>query len=222
MNRPWSSFQIDPPLSGPENMSRDLDLMRAAERGESHARVYTWTGPWISLGRFQSPDRDLLDPELVPWVMRPTGGKAVLHGHDLTIGLAIPLEDGEYRRLKSAYRRVIEPVVASLRACGMPALLGEDSRVANSEHSSADCFLGVAANDVVHEQTGQKVCGCALRFTRAAVLLQASIPVQSPLVEPSRVFAAAHSFAPAQWEHDRFTEELRRNLTRTLISSRSD
>ena len=35
---------------------------------------------------------------------------------------------------------------------------------------------------------GRKVCGCALKFTRNAILLQASIPIGEPLVEPGLLF----------------------------------
>jgi hypothetical protein len=52
---------------------------------------------------------------------------------------------------------------------------------------------------MVCERTGLKVCGCALRMTQGAVLVQASIPVGEPLVETSAVFAlpAASGFLPS-------------------------
>ena len=74
-------------------MARDAELLERAERGESAARVYSWDGAWVSLGRFQRPEKALLRSEEIDWVMRPTGGKAVLHGHDVTVGIALPLRD---------------------------------------------------------------------------------------------------------------------------------
>src|SRR4051812_23191761 len=112
-------------------MERDIRLLDSAENGVAGCRIYTWDGPWVSLGRFQSPDRDLVDPERSNWVMRPTGGKAVLHGHDVTVGLAVPLRlldlTGQ-RSLKAVYRLVIGPLVEGLRACGIPARLAEETQ----------------------------------------------------------------------------------------------
>src|ERR1044071_8581320 len=106
-------------FDGPFNMAHDARLLEQAERGVIGHRVYGWTGPWISLGCYQNPERDLLDSNLVPWVMRPTGGKAVLHGHDVTVGLTFPLvvlsdRSGEpveklARSIKAVYRLAIDP-----------------------------------------------------------------------------------------------------------------
>ena len=101
-------------FDGPFNMTEDARLLSVAEEGRAGWRVYGWDGPWISLGCYQSASKDLLDPELVPFVMRPTGGKAVLHGHDVTVGLALPLsllsevsgieEEKLARSLRTVYR----------------------------------------------------------------------------------------------------------------------
>jgi lipoate-protein ligase A len=209
-------FTVDPSLDGHENMRRDSALLDRAEEGVASCRVYSWTGPWVSLGRFQNATRDLMDPDLIPWVMRPTGGKAVLHGHDITVGLAMPLDlvpasEGP-RSLQRAYRFAIRPLVEALRACGVPAAMGEDTSFIRSGLSSADCFVGNSPNDVVHEQTGLKVCGCALRFTRQALLLQASIPIGPPLVEPALLFQEPHRDSPGNWQDERFAEALQQSL----------
>lgn len=184
-------------LPGPECMARDVALLQRAEEGEFGLRIYTWDGPWVSLGRFQRAERALLHPAETKWVLRPTGGKAVLHGHDITIGLAAPLAaiGVDSRSVGAAYRVIIRPIVAALQALGAPAALGEDTRFVASAGATADCFAHVAPNDVVHRETGQKVCGCALKLTDRAVLVQASIPAGPPLLDPGEVFAAPHAAA---------------------------
>src|SRR5688572_18868633 len=152
-----------PLLDGHLSMAEDARLLSLAEAGTTGWRVYGWDGPWVSLGCYQSASKDLLEPELVPWVMRPTGGKAALHGHDVTVGLAVPLSllseaygvevQNLARSLRTVYRLAIAPIVGALCECGQPAVLGE-------EHSSgdkrtgigkvADCFAFTSANDVVH------------------------------------------------------------------------
>lgn len=199
-------------LDGVENMARDRLLLAAAERGALSARVYRWNGPWVSLGMFQIPERDLLDPERVPWVMRPTGGKAVLHGHDETIGLAAPIDilGAESRSIKAIYRAIIRPIVRSLDTCGLPAVLAADRRSEDQTRAfrTADCFAHTSPNDVVDPATGVKVCGCALRVTDRAVLVQASIPNGCPLVDPQTVFAHAATPYLRSWDGERLSEAL--------------
>lgn len=183
---------VDGPSSGPKNMARDERLWEAAESGIAGARIYTWEGPWVTLGRFQSPKRALAPGTDVPWINRPTGGRAVLHGHDVTVGLAVPLAalgvpPGRERSLKCVYRAVTGPLLEALRACGLSAQMAEDVDRRRLETGSADCFASAYGLDIVGSD-GQKVCGCALRIGPTACLLQASVPARPPLVDPATVF----------------------------------
>lgn len=211
-------------FNGQFNMAEDARLLTEAERGSVGWRVYGWDGPWVSLGHYQDPERDLLDPGRVPWVMRPTGGKAVLHGHDVTVGLAAPLaalaEWGEpseaeklARSLKAVYRRAIAPILEAMNACGVPAVLGEEFKKPprplpeDSEKGAgktSDCFAVVSPNDVVDARTGLKVCGCALKLTQTAVLVQASLPAGTPLIDSRLVFARPAVLAAPAWNSDDF------------------
>ncbi len=169
------------------NMRRDTLLL---DHDGVRARVYQWDRDWVSLGMFQTPEAALLEGCQTPWVMRPTGGKAVLHGHDLTLGMSAPLAliGTDSRGVKTAYRWLAEPIITALNEVGIPATLAERTPFVRGAGKVADCFAHVAANDIVHPGTGQKVCGCALRLTHEAVLLQASIPLGQPLVDPALVF----------------------------------
>jgi lipoate-protein ligase A len=126
-------------------------------------------------------------------VPRPTGGKAVLHGHDATIGLAVPFAElglgrDESRSVAVVYRQIVGLLVRALQDCGADVALGEDTRFVRSEGHTADCFAHVSPNDIVDPKTGQKTCGCALRVGQASVLVQASVPTGRPLVNPGDVF----------------------------------
>ncbi|HEY3783635.1 MAG TPA: hypothetical protein VGL56_21330 [Fimbriimonadaceae bacterium] len=196
----------------------DVALLESAERGVPGWRVYGWDGPWISLGKQQVASRDLLNPDLVPWVMRPTGGLAVLHGHDVTVGLALPLSsissmEDLSRSVRRVYRFLAAPLVAALHECGLDVCLGENSGFAGTGVKSADCFAKVSPNDIVYRSSGLKACGCALRLTSSAVLLQASIPNGRPLVDPAIVFAEPHSPIGEAWDSSRFNEALSKRLT---------
>lgn len=198
------TFSIDPVADGPTNMDRDRDLLVFAEQGQVGARLYGWKSSWITLGRFQKPEETLVGD--TPWVVRPTGGLAVLHGHDLTVAIAIPhdLRSDRGRSVRSVYRQLVKPLVEALRECGLDAELCEDTRLGGPKAPGADCFAFSSPNDVVDRSTGQKVCGCAVRITDRAALLQASIPFQTPLVPASRLIVGGVDTPVAEWRHDSF------------------
>lgn len=191
-------------------MAADEALLEEAERGGFSARVYGWDALWVTLGRFQDAERDLVAPDAQPWIVRPTGGKAVLHGHDATVSLAAPLErlGADARSIRAVYRTLAAPLVAALREAGLPALLADGTPHAGRGSRTADCFAFNSPNDIVHEATGKKVCGCALRLTSSAVLLQASIPARPPRVPPESVIRGATPIEIYPWQPDRLPHAL--------------
>jgi lipoate-protein ligase A len=175
--------------SGPDNMARDYALLDRVKVGRPAARVYGWSSPWVSLGASQKPERALLASCRVPWVARPTGGKAVLHGHDVTVGLCVSLADlglacGS-RNVERAFLGSCGLLRDALRASGVECDFAGRGPVRNQPTS--DCFAYASANDLV-DREGNKVCGCAQRLTHEAVLVQASVPVRAPSVPPSDVY----------------------------------
>lgn len=211
---------LEDELDGPTNMDRDTALLRRAEGGECWARVYGWDGPWVSLGRSQRADRALIDPDAIAHVKRPTGGKAVLHGHDVTVGLAVPLAQlgltpDQSRAVSLVYRSLIVVLVNALKESGVRAELGENTKFVIDRGHTADCFAHVAPNDVVDPTTGSKVCGCALQLTSQAVLVQASIPARRPLVDPATIFANPAVTAWSMVDSSSFAHALEAELART-------
>jgi lipoate-protein ligase A len=187
---------------GKTNMERDAVLLAEAERGVAGWRVYSWDGPWVSLGRFQRAERAVVQG-WDRWCMRPTGGRAVLHGHDLTLAFALP-HDGDCRQIKAVYRRLIAPLVEALNACGLECRLAETTRYVGRGRESEDCFAFRSPNDVVCPETGKKVCGCALRIGERGALLEASVPYRAPLVKPDEAIVGAVGFEVSSWDADGF------------------
>ncbi len=166
--------------SGPFHMAADSDLLLRAQAGQASWRVYTWDGLWVSLGRNQVASEVLINSD-TPHVVRPTGGAAVLHGHDVTISIAVPL----LRPRADSYRVVTSPLIRALADMGIELVLAETLSGVYSD--LADCFATTTKNDLVDVRTREKICGCALRRTREAVLLQASIPGGIPLAPPASI-----------------------------------
>lgn len=201
------NLAFDPSADGPANMAADLALLSAAEEGTASARLYSWDGLWVTLGRFQTaPDALLRD---VPYVIRPTGGRAVLHGHDLTLAIAIPRPSCS---VKDLYCELVRPMIAALSACGMDARMACDTPQGGTGKVSADCFAFSSPNDVVDFRTGLKVAGCAMRITERGALLQASIPYNQPLARVSEVIAGGIDLPLIEWDWERFGRALAERL----------
>src|SRR5690606_19737780 len=94
--RQWRLL-VDSPMMGAYNMAIDEILMLSVSEGESlpTLRLYDWSPLCLSLGYGQRlRDADLARIEAHGWqiVRRPTGGKAILHGNELTYSVALPKE----------------------------------------------------------------------------------------------------------------------------------
>src|SRR3990172_2959164 len=110
-------------------------LSAGADPGRATVRLYGFAPPTVSVGYRQSLAeaidvarcRDLG----VEWVRRPTGGRALLHQHELTYAVAAPA-DGVFRGLgvRAVYGAVNEAIRRALREVGIPldALAPDGSR----------------------------------------------------------------------------------------------
>jgi len=75
---------------------------------------------------------------------------------------------------------------------------------------SSDCFADIASYDLV--ANGEKICGCAMRVTRSAALLQASIPFREPTVLASAVIAGGKDLPVKSWNWEAFEMAFRDEL----------
>jgi lipoate-protein ligase A len=143
-------------------------------------RVYGWYQPTVTIGRFQSVESVPAYWSGLPVLRRPTGGRAVRHGDDLTISIAVREALVSDRRTRggvlSMYSLLLEGALAGLRACGLSLCSGSN---APRRPASADCFASAARCDVKDQKTGRKILGSALLRARNTVLLQMSLqPLQ--------------------------------------------
>ncbi|SBO42567.1 hypothetical protein [Cyanobium sp. NIES-981] len=153
-------------LGGAWQMALDAWLL---EQPRPAFRLYRWRRPTLSLGRHQrrypSHWRELGAAGTIDLVRRPSGGRAVLHGGDLTYALVWP--DPPRRRVE-AYGAASAWLQEAFRRLGQPLMFG--TTPAGGHLDSPNCFaLGTAA-DLVHGD-GSKRVGSA-QLWRAGRLLQ--------------------------------------------------
>jgi lipoate-protein ligase A len=172
--------------SGTWNMGLDEALLALAHQaGVATLRLYTWAGPWLSLGYAQrlSTDRERsLEEGGVAWVRRATGGSAVLHGCDLTYSIAAPC-DFFPPGLRGSYGAIAGVIEAALASFGVRL---ERVGSPGSGQREFDCFASPAWDEIC--VGGRKLVGSAQRRTESALLQHGSIRV-SP--DSARVVNAA-------------------------------
>lgn len=171
------------PDSAKCHMNADQNLGLAAHT-EPQLRLYTWDHPAVTVGRFQDP-ASCLGPDCNDFALRPSGGLAVLHGHDLTVTIAAEYDRRESWSPRKVYWDMAGVIRSALILAGLDAAFGGSSSPSAST-GIQNCFLTNGAYDMIDLRTGEKICGCALHLQKCSALLQSSIPVNDPIVDPER------------------------------------
>jgi lipoate-protein ligase A len=164
---------VDGDAPGPWNMGVDDALLVSAARNHTATlRFYTWRGAWLSVGYAQTVSerrRAACEAAGVGIVRRLTGGRAVLHGGDLTYAVAARSEwlpSG----LRASYALIADALCEALRGLGISAERRPDTRAGAP---GFDCFAWLAAEEIC--VGGRKLVGSAQRRAGGAVLQHGSI-----------------------------------------------
>jgi lipoate-protein ligase A len=154
--------------------------------GPPTLRLYRWQGAWLSLGysqRLSSRRLAACRQAGVGVVRRVTGGRAVLHGGDLTYAVAASeseLPDG----LSASYAIVCHALRTALDQVGVCADFAPGEAAA-PPGSDFDCFARAAEHEIC--VGGKKLAGSAQRRAGGAVLQHGSIRV---VPDPRAVLSA--------------------------------
>jgi len=166
------------------NMALDEAILLHHIRGEvpPTLRVFRWSQPSISLGRFQSIEREIeserCQQQGVALVRRPTGGRAVYHRDEFTYSIVIGKREGVPSGVVAAYAYLAQGLLAALKDLGVHAELS-DERV--SKHPSAACFASSTQADLT--SSGFKLVGSAQVWKDQSLLQQGSLPLDDRSAE---------------------------------------
>ncbi len=145
-------------------------------------RVFRWSQPSISLGRFQSIEREIASEMCqqrgIALVRRPTGGRAVYHRDEFTYSIVTGKRNGVPAGVVAAYAYLAQGLLAALSLLGVQAVLS-DERV--SKHPSAACFASSTQADLT--SGGFKLIGSAQVWKDDALLQQGSLPLDDRSAE---------------------------------------
>lgn len=157
---------------GATNMATDVALMaRAAESGEAVLRIYAWSSPTVSFGVHERArlSADDIAREGLAAVRRPTGGRALLHHHEVTYSVTAPTRDTS---LGESYAAINALLVAALEALGVSVAPAPRTARAAAPDGRA-CFAEPNAGELV--VNGRKLVGSAQRRDAQALLQHGSI-----------------------------------------------
>ncbi|MBT7272694.1 MAG: lipoate--protein ligase family protein [Nitrospinaceae bacterium] len=173
----------DVPKTGESNMNIDRAILASCGSGESlpTLRLYSWEQPTLTVGYAQDFAKEIdinrcqkLGIEIV---RRPTGGRALLHNHEVTYSFTAPIPHNKFPpSLLGAYKTVAKALLEGLKEVGVyGAVLASGKKTTIGKHSfhSPSCLSSI--NHLEIEVQGAKLVGSAQRRTKKAFLQHGSI-----------------------------------------------
>ncbi|MEH7178722.1 lipoate--protein ligase family protein [Neobacillus vireti] len=166
------------------NMALDEALLDWHSEGKIPPviRFYGWDPATLSIGYFQKVEKEI-DLEAVKdlglgFVRRPTGGRGVLHEHELTYSVIVSEEHPEMpKTVTEAYRVISEGILKGFHQLGLEAYFAvprtDEERSALKNPRSAVCFDAPSWYELVVE--GRKVAGSAQTRQKGVILQHGSI-----------------------------------------------
>ncbi len=166
------------------NMAIDESILTHHLQGKAPPtlRVFRWSMPSISLGRFQSIEREIVSEQCqelgVALVRRPTGGRAVYHRDEFTYSIVMSKRFGVPSGIVASYAFLAQGLLSALALLGVQAELS-DGRV--SKNPSAACFASSTQADLT--SGGFKLIGSAQVWKEDTLLQQGSLPLDDHAAE---------------------------------------
>lgn len=169
---------IDGPGDADWNMAVDEAVSESCRNGLTPPtfRLYSWSRPTVTLGHFQKAGREI-DPEAcrsrgIAVVRRITGGRAVLHGNDLTYSIASAQNTAELPdTIQGSFQSISRGFVEGLRRLGIQAE-SVTSPIKRGNRSPL-CFSSSSRHEITFN--GHKILGSAQRRWRNGLLQQGSL-----------------------------------------------
>jgi lipoyl(octanoyl) transferase len=156
------------------NMAVDQALLDRAERaGERWLRLYGWNPHCLSFGRHEPAarryDRGRVEALGLDVVRRPTGGRAVWHGREVTYALATPA--AELGTVRESYIEIHRMLLDALARLGIAAQLAPPGQPVRVDGGA--CFASPAGGEIM--LAGRKAVGSAQLRQGGALLQHGSI-----------------------------------------------
>mgnify|MGYP001101754738 CR=1 FL=1 len=191
--RQWRLI-YDQPMIGAANMAIDEAILEAVSVGDAPPtlRLYAWEPLCLSLGygqRVRDVDLERIAERGWGLVRRPTGGKAILHGDELTYSVSLP-KDHELAQgdVVESYRRISEALLAALQHLGLTPR-SEQQKAGNSGLGPV-CFEVPSHYEIM--AGGKKLIGSAQVRRKIGILQHGTLPLHGDIARICDALAYAH------------------------------
>ena len=170
---------------GAWNMAVDCAVAEAVGRGQQlpTLRLYGWQPFCLSLGygqRIAEADMAALKGRGWDMVRRPSGGKAILHGDELTYSLSLPLSHELARGdVVTSYRRISAGLAAGLEILGLSARAEPKDAHGNAAQTGPVCFVVPSHYEI--EVGGRKLIGSAQVRRSGAMMQHGTLPLHGDI-----------------------------------------
>jgi len=191
MTRQWRLIDSGP-CSAPYNMALDEAIALSVRKDDAPPtlRFYGWDRPSLSLGCFQkSADLDLAycRRNSIPVVRRPTGGRAILHGDELTYSFSVRTDQAPFAKgLLESYRSISIAFSLAFRKIGLIVASKKQKEKGRVLARSPLCFQSSSYGEILI--AGRKIVGSAQKRWKDGLLQQGSIPYAYDTETMRRVF----------------------------------
>jgi len=196
MTETWR-FLDTGPCRAAYNMALDesIAITVKQENAPPTLRLYSWHKPSVSIGYFQKikdVDVGYCAKKNIPLVRRLTGGRAILHGDEITYSFSSRTTSGLFSNgLLDSYKKISAALHLALSKMAItPELkLSRASRelpFSGLRSKSPSCFQSVSYGEITIN--GRKVIGSAQKRWTDTLLQQGSIPLVTDGTDAAKVF----------------------------------
>jgi lipoyl(octanoyl) transferase len=161
------------------NMALDEAIAMSVRNGSAPPalRIYGWAAPSITLGAFQKTDNinvAYCADMQISVVRRLTGGRAVLHGDELTCCFSARNDSGFSGRLMDVYMKIGAAFHLCFERLGLACSINGSIKKDSVTIGSPLCFESTSTGEISH--AGHKLIGSAQKRWNDAFMQQGSIP----------------------------------------------
>jgi lipoate-protein ligase A len=192
MHHVWRYIDSGPNI-GAYNMAVDEELLARAQAGDAMPvlRFYGWSPPAVSIGRFQKIENtvnaDTCKRLGFDIVRRITGGRAVLHHHELTYSIISRTDNPQFpHAVLGTYKIIAAGLLSGLKNLGVHAnMVSRSDRhtvLVKKEKKDPSCFSSPSWYEILVRE--KKIVGSAQRRVTGAFLQHGSVLIgYDPLLE---------------------------------------
>ena len=176
------------------NMALDEAIATEVRRGAAPPtlRFYGWDRPALTLGCFQKTSDINIEycrSRDIPVVRRPTGGRAILHGDELTYSFAVRTDSGAFSHgLLDSYKRISTAFSIAFRKIGVRAEPKNEREKGRVLSRSPLCFQSSSYGEILTDN--KKLVGSAQKRWNNGLLQQGSVPYLSQEEKLTGIFGA--------------------------------